>query len=122
MDYLQYLLQLIAALGILNVWLLRFNTDTSYRGGNAANMKEEFANYGLPNGSVYLIGFLKISSAIGLIVGIFVPSLIIPSASLLALLMVGALIMHVKVSDPFKKYIPALTMLALCLGILGLAL
>ena len=40
--------QLIIALGILNVWLLRFNKATIYRGGSAKNMKEEFATYGLP--------------------------------------------------------------------------
>jgi hypothetical protein len=32
MIYLQYLLQIAAGLGILNVWLLRFNRGTEYRG------------------------------------------------------------------------------------------
>ena len=31
-----------AALWILNVWFLRFNKDTGYRGGDATNMVEEF--------------------------------------------------------------------------------
>jgi hypothetical protein len=35
--------------------------------------------------------------------------------------MVGALLMHLKVKDPFKKSIPALVMLALCIGIIVLA-
>jgi len=122
MEIFQYSLQLVAGLGILNVWILRFSQSTTYRGGDASNMKEEFASYGLPSWCVYLIGFLKISSALGLIVGIFVPLLIVPSAILLALLMLGALAMHVKVSDPLKKMIPALSMLALCLGILALAI
>ena len=121
MDTIQYLLQLIAGLGILNVWLLRYNQGTAYRGGTAADMKAEFANYGLPNWSVYLIGGLKITAALALILGVYFESLITPFASLLGLLMLGALLMHLKVKDPFKKSIPALVMLALCIGIIVLA-
>jgi hypothetical protein len=35
-----------------------------------------------------------------------------------ALLMAGALAMHVKVGDPFKKSVPALSVLALCVIIM----
>lgn len=121
MDTIQHLLQLIAGLGILNVWLLRYNQGTAYRGGTAADMKAEFANYGLPNWSVYLIGGLKITAALALILGVYFESLIVPFASLLGLLMVGALLMHLKVKDPVKKSIPALAMLVLCIGIISLA-
>jgi hypothetical protein len=121
MIYLQYLLQIIAALGIFNVWLLRFGQDTEYRGGKASNMSEEFMVYGLPTVAVYIIGFLKIVSAIGLIVGIFLQSFVIPSAILLVALMLGAFGMHLKIKDPFKKYIPALIMLAICVAIIVLA-
>ena len=121
MIYVQYLLQIIAALGIFNVWLLRFGQDTEYRGGNASNMREEFVVYGLPTVALYIIGFLKIVSAIGLIAGIFLPLLIAPSAILLAALMIGALVMHFKIKDPFKRSIPALIMLTLCVVILLLA-
>ena len=121
MNYLQYLLQIAAALGILNVWLLRFNRGTEYRGGMASNMSEEFVSYGLPLVAVYIVGFLKIVSAIGLLAGIFLPTLVVPSAILLAALMVGALGMHLKIKDPFKKSIPALAMLTLCVAILLLA-
>ena len=121
MIYLQYLLQIVAGLGIFNVWLLRFGQDTEYRGGNASNMREEFVVYGLPTVALYVIGFLKIVSAIGLIAGIFLPLLIAPSAILLAALMIGALVMHFKIKDPFKRSIPALIMLTLCVVILLLA-
>ena len=121
MIYVQYLLQIIAALGIFNVWLLRFGQDTEYRGGNASNMREEFVVYGLPTVALYIIGFLKIVSAIGLIAGIFLPLLIAPSAILLATLMIGALVMHFKIKDPIKRSIPALIMLTLCVVILLLA-
>ena len=121
MIYLQYLLQVIAALGIFNVWLLRFGQDTEYRGGKASNMSEEFMVYRLPPVAVYIVGFLKITSAIGLLAGIYLQSLVIPSAILLAALMIGASGMHLKIKDPFKKSIPALIMLTLCVAILILA-
>ena len=121
MVYVQYLLQIIAALGIFNVWLLRFGQDTEYRGGKASNMSEEFLVYGLPIVAVYIIGFLKIMSAIGLLAGIFLQWFVIPSAILLAALMIGALVMHFKIRDPFKKSLPALIMLTLCVAILLLA-
>ena len=121
MIYLQYFLQIVAGLGIFNVWLLRFGQDTVYRGGNASNMREEFVVYGLPTVALYIVGLLKILSAIGLIAGIFLPLLIGPSAILLAALMIGALVMHFKIRDPFKKSIPALIMLTLCVAILLLA-
>ena len=121
MIYLQYLLQIIAGLGILNVWLLRFSQDTEYRGGKASSMSEEFVVYGLPPVAGYIVGFSKLVSAIGLLAGIFIQSLVVPSAILLGALMIGAVGMHLKVKDPFKKFIPALTMLTLCVAILSLA-
>ena len=122
MEYVLFSLQLIAGLGIYNVWLLRFNQSTPYRGGRARNLREEFTEYGLPAVAVYIIGFLKLASATGLIIGCFFPGLVVPSATLLALLMLGALIMHVKVKDPISRSVPALIMLALCLAILLLRL
>ena len=121
MIYVQYLLQIIAALGIFNVWLLRFGQDTEYRGGKASNKSEVLVAYGLPTVAVYIIGFLKIVSAIGLLAGIFLQSFVIPSTILLAALMIGAFGMHLKIKDPFKKSIPGLIMLALCVAILLLA-
>ena len=49
MEYVGTVLQLILALGIVNVWLLRSGRATAYRGGNASNLKSEFAAYGLPD-------------------------------------------------------------------------
>lgn len=121
MIYLQYFLQVLAGLGILNVWLLRYSQGTKYRGGKSSSMREEFESYGLPSVSVYIVGFLKIVSAIGLIAGTLLPQLTVPSAILLAALMIGAVGMHLKISDPFKKSVPALTMLVLCIAILLLA-
>ena len=84
------ILQVVAALGLLNVWLLRFSQSTAYRGGSARTMVEEFAAYGLPPWFAYLIGTLKIGAALALIAGIWRPSLVLPAAALVCVLMFGA--------------------------------
>jgi len=109
------IIQIVIGLGILNVWLLRFGKQTPFRGGDATNMKEEFAVYGLPPWAVSAVGFLKISLSILLILGAWVPKFTLPAAVGLAILMLGAVAMHVKVRDPIIKALPALNLLVLCL-------
>jgi uncharacterized membrane protein YphA (DoxX/SURF4 family) len=105
--------QIIVALGLLNVWLVRFSRSTAYRGGAARSMPEEFAAYGLPAWSTYVIGILKVASALCLIAGLWLPRIVLPAALLICVLMLGALAMHLKVKDPLKKSLPALCMLTL---------
>ena len=105
------ILQLIISIGLINVWFFRFNKATDYRGGNAKNMKEEFLAYGLPIWSMYLVGALKVAIAVMLIISIWVEELLIYNLILLALLMIAAVLMHVKVKDPIKKSYPALSIL-----------
>jgi hypothetical protein len=78
-------------------------------------MSEEFAAYGLPTWSVPAVGFFKLACAAALIAGIWVPVLVRPAAIGLAILMLGAVAMHIKVKDPAKKALPAFCMLVLCL-------
>lgn len=113
-------LQVIVALGILNVWILRFSKSTAWRGGTATNMKEEFQTYGLPSWSVVVIGFLKLACAAALLIGIWFPEATKPAAIVLAVLMAGAVLMHIKVKDPVKKSLPAFIMLVLSLIIVVL--
>jgi hypothetical protein len=103
----------VIALGIFNVWILRAKKATDYRGGSAKSMKEEFAVYGLPLWFMCVVGAAKVALAILLLVGIGVPSLVRPAAVAMAILMVGAVSMHVKVKDPAKKSLPALSVLVL---------
>jgi len=110
--------QIVVGLGLLNVWLIRFNKKTDYRGGAAANMKEEFAAYGLPQWFCYLVGGLKIVSGLLLLIGVVIPGIAVYPASVVAVLMLGALAMHIKVHDPLKKSIPAASVLTLCLLII----
>ncbi|MEO0453579.1 MAG: DoxX family protein [Verrucomicrobiota bacterium] len=115
MEFVCMGLQLLTGLTILNVWFLRYNKSTPYRGGEATTLKEEFKVYGLNDQMFYLVGFLKVSSAIGLLSGLIVPVLTLPSAILLGLLMLGAFFMHLKVSDPIVKAAPSITLLLFCI-------
>lgn len=102
-----------AALWILNVWFNRFSKDTGYRGGSAKNMVEEFEAYGLSKNVMYAVGATKVGLASAMLAGHKYPKLVRPASVGLAGLMVGAIGMHVKVGDPIKKSLPALTVLSL---------
>jgi hypothetical protein len=111
------LLQIIAGLGLLNVWLVRRGSSTSYRGGAAKTLQEEFATYGLPGFAFYLVGAVKVGAALVLLAGVWMALPVRAAAGLVAALMVGALAMHVKVGDPLMKSLPAALMLALSAAI-----
>lgn len=117
-SYIQIVAQLTVALGILNVWLIRSRQATIYRGRSAQSLKSEFAAYGLPDAVFYLVGVLKVTAAVALLVGIFTPALIAPAASIMLILMLGAIAMHFKVQDEAQKYLPASIVLVLSLLIL----
>ena len=105
------ILQLIIAIGLINVWLFRFNKATDYRGGNAKNMKEEFVAYGLPVWLMYFVGAMKVSIALMLVVSFWFEQLLFYNLVAFAALMIAAVLMHVKVKDPLKKSYPALSIL-----------
>ena len=105
--------QTAAALWILNVWFLRFNKDTGYRGGDATNMKEEFAEYGMSETTMYAVGATKVGLATLMLVGHRVPKLVRPASAGLAVMMLGAIGMHVKVGDPVKRALPAISVFTL---------
>ena len=108
-------IQVLIALGIYNVWLVRRGMATGWRGGTARNLKEEFAVYGLPGWFMGVVGFLKLLLATLLIVGIWFPAVTRPAAAGMAVLMLGAVAMHFKVGDPLRRSLPALCMLAMSL-------
>ena len=102
-----------AALWILNVWFNRFNKDTGYRGGDATNMVEEFEEYGLSKNTMYAVGAAKVGLASLMLLGHKHPTLVRPASAGLAAFMLGAIGMHVKVGDPIKRSLPAITILSL---------
>lgn len=113
-------LQLIVGLGLLNVWLVRRRSSTAYRGGTAKTLQEEFAMYGLPGFAFYLVGALKVGAAVVLIAGVWMALPVQAAAGLVAVLMLGAVAMHVRVGDPLVKSLPAALMLALSAAIAAL--
>ncbi len=120
MEIIRLILQVAVALGILNVWLLRYAKATPYRGGAAKNLRQEFATYSLPFPVMCLVGVIKVGLAVALLVGIWFSALVQPAAIGMAVLMLGAFGMHLKVSDPLIKAVPSLMVLAMCLGIVFL--
>jgi hypothetical protein len=113
METVIIVVQVVIALGILNVWVLRYGKPTSWRGGTAKNMAEEFEVYGLPSWFMKVIGALKLLLAAALIAGIWLPDLVRPAAVGMGILMLGAIAMHIKVKDPLMRSLPAFCMLVL---------
>jgi preprotein translocase subunit SecG len=120
MEILIIILKVVIAISLLNVWLVQYKKPTQWRGGDAQNILEEFKVYGLPVWLCYVVGFLKVTLAILLVVSIWVPVLQDPAAIGLGALLTGSIIMHIKISDPLKKSFPAALFLGMCLCIVFL--
>jgi uncharacterized membrane protein YphA (DoxX/SURF4 family) len=72
-------------------------------------MTAEFERYGLPRLRV-LIALLEIAGALGLVLGP-TPRLIAAAAIGLSLLMLGALVVRVRIEDPWQAMLPAFGLL-----------
>ncbi len=118
MKILLNVVQIIVALGLVNVWVLRFGRKTAFRGGAGENLRGEFAAYGLPSWFVWLVGALKLSCAALFVAGIWFPKTVAPAAGVLIGLMLGALLMHLKVRDPLVRSVPAAFMLGMSIFLL----
>lgn len=115
MSIIANVIQIVIALGIVNVWVLRHDRDSAFRPDGASNMKEEFARYGLPDWVRVAVGGVKLTLAVLLIVGIWYPPIAVLAGVAMAILMLGAVVMHVRVGDPPKKALPAFSLLVLSL-------
>ena len=94
--------QIVIALSIVLVWVIRF-----------PNVVKEFHEYGLSDAVRTWVGATKIVLATLLVVGIWYPALVLVPACMMALLMVAAQFAHVKVHHPWTKYVPSLVLLLL---------
>ena len=121
MPTLLLVVQVAIGLGIYNVWLLRGGRETAWRGGDARTLREEFEVYGLPGWFFGTIGFLKLLFATALIAGVWWPVFTLPAAIGMAVLMAGAVAMHVKVGDPPIRALPAGTLLVLSIVVAAMA-
>ena len=109
MEKLTILAQLIVSVSVIIVWVFRRD-----------NITLEFKQYGLSKLSQNIVGAIKISLATILTLGAWyleIKDAVIISSLLMAFLMICAQYYHVKVSNPFPKFIPSIALLILCLFI-----
>ena len=114
-------LQIIVALIILNVWFVRANKKTKFRGTTSRTLSEEFENYGLSKRAFLITRIIKPTLAITMLVAIYFPILAKPSAAAMSVFMIGAVYMHFRVKDEIIKYLPALSILCGCITIFVLS-
>ena len=107
-------LSVIVGLTVINVWLFRSGKSTSYRGGDASNLMEEFEVYGLGD-FFMIIGIIKVSLAVLLLLSIYFKKLKLISSLGIAFMMLVAVYMHFSVGDELIKSMPASVMLLSCL-------
>ncbi len=99
-------LKIVTGVAIFFVWVVRYD-----------NIKKEFVQYGLPTWVRDLVGILKIS---------FVALLQFPDVEYtrmgslgITILMIGAVLTHVKMKSDFRMYIPAAAIVEISLIILA---
>ncbi|MFL2631292.1 MAG: DoxX family protein [Candidatus Marisimplicoccus sp.] len=114
MKVLSKILSVVVGLTVINVWLFRSNRSTSYRGGDAASLLEEFQVYGLED-YFLIIGIIKVSLAIMLLLSLYFKKLSFFASSGIGIMMLVAVYMHINVGDELIKSMPASVMLASCL-------
>ncbi len=116
MKVLSKILSAVVGLTVINVWLFRSNRSTSYRGGDATSLLEEFQVYGLED-YFLIIGIIKVSLAIMLLLSLYFKKLSFFASSGIGIMMLVAIYMHVNVGDELIKSMPASVMLVSCLVI-----
>lgn len=114
MKIINTILTVVVSLTVINVWLFRSNRSTSYRGGDAASLLEEFQVYGLED-YFLIIGIIKVSLAIMLLLSLYFKKLSFFASSGIGIMMLVAVYMHISVGDELIKSMPASVMLASCL-------
>lgn len=104
MQDLTILLQALVAASIFFVWVVRYE-----------NIIQEFKQYGLPDWLRDLVGILKLTFALLLLLGIQRVTLAMIGSLGIAGLMGCAFAMHLRVKNPVFKMLPSLTLLVLSL-------
>ena len=99
-------LQALVAASLFFVWVVRYG-----------NIIEEFKQYGLPDWLRDLVGILKMTFALMLLIGIERKPFAVAGGIGIALLMAAAILTHLRIKNPVFKMLPALTLLVLSLVI-----
>ncbi len=96
--------QLVIALSICYVWIIRYD-----------NIVKEFKQYGIPDLLRNFVGASKIALSTLLVTGIWYPELVLIPSLLMAGLMICAQIAHIRAKNPIIKYVPSFILLVLSL-------
>lgn len=100
--------QIIIMLSIAYVWIIRFD-----------NIVEEFKQYRISDLIRNFVGASKIAISTLLIAGLWYPNLVLIPALMMAGLMLCAQAAHVKVKNPWTKFVPSFLLLVLSLFVAG---
>jgi hypothetical protein len=101
---LAHVAQVVIALSIGCVWVLRFD-----------RIAAEFREYGFSDTFRSAIGAAKIALATLLVVGLWYPPPVVGAALSMALLMGGAQYAHARVRHAWRAFVPSLVLLVLSL-------
>lgn len=93
-------LQVLVAASVFFVWVVRY-----------ANIVQEFKQYGLPDWLRDLVGILKMTCSLMLLIGIERGPFAVAGGIGIALLMAAAFVTHLWVRNPLLKMLPSLTLL-----------
>jgi len=104
MEIILPLLQLIVSLSVLFIWTFRYHI-----------IQKEFREFKIDPVTRNIVGTLKISISTLLIIGIWMPDLIAPSAVIMGSLMVGAQYYHKSANSSIEKRVPSLLLFFICL-------
>jgi uncharacterized membrane protein YphA (DoxX/SURF4 family) len=93
-------LQALVAASVFFVWVVRY-----------ANIVQEFKQYGLPDWLRDLVGILKMTFSLMLLIGIERSPFAVAGGIGIAALMGAAFVTHLRVKNPVFKMLPSLTLL-----------
>ena len=102
MQALTISLQAFVAASIFFVWVVRY-----------ANLVQEFKQYGLPDWLRDLVGVLKMTFSLLLLIGIERGPFAVVGGIGIAILMGAAFVVHLRVKNPLFEMLPCLTLLVL---------
>ena len=106
METYAHVAQIAVALAVGYVWIFRFD-----------NIVLEFRQYGLSDLTRTMVGASKIILATLIVAGIWYPALVLVPAIIMGLLMVGAQFYHFQAHNQWRKHVPSLVLLLLCVFI-----
>jgi len=115
MAFLYAFSKIFLAISIIHVWSVNASKSSRWRAGDAQNLREEFRFYGYSRLSMYIVGFFKIGLSVMLIASLYYTSVSQLAAFGLAAFLISAIVMHIKVKDPWEKSLPAALFLLMAL-------